>query len=173
MKSKLKEITLDLELDDATIESVKEKFATEKLKGHAIAIIRSKDKIILVERKISRTSNNLCLPGGNIRHCESFDEGIRREMKEELNVDLNGIIPLAKITNRFIGEDGLIKMKSDGYVYLSNGFTGEIKINEEEIDSVKLIDINNLPPLKFRNDKIVSYIFNGTSEPLRLIYTRD
>lgn len=173
MKSKLKEITLDLELDNATIESVNEKFATEKLKGHAIAIIKSKDKIILIERKISTSANNLCLPGGNIRHGESFDDGIRREMKEELNIDLNGIVPLVKITNRFIGEDGLIKLKSNGFIYFSESFTGEIKINEREIDSVQLIDLNNIPSLKFRNDKIISYVFNETTEPLHLIYTRD
>jgi len=173
MESKLKEITLDLELDDATIENVKEKFAVEKLKGHAIAIIKFKDKVILIERKISKTTNNLCLPGGNIRHGESFDEGIRREMKEELNVDLNEIIPLAKITNRFINEDGLIKMKSDGYIYFSDKFKGEIRINKKEINSMKLISLNSIPSLKFRNAEIISYVFAETTKPLHLVYNRD
>jgi ADP-ribose pyrophosphatase YjhB (NUDIX family) len=173
MTPNMKEIILDLKLDDKTIESIKEKFATEKLKGHAIAIIKSKDKIVLVERKTSKSTNKLCLPGGNIRHCESFEDGIRREMKEELNVDLNGIVPLTKITNRFIGGDGSVKMQSEGYIYLSESFTGEIKINEKEINSVKLVDINNIPSLKFRNDEIIAYVFNEASEPLHLIYTRD
>lgn len=173
MEQELKEIILDLELDNETIESVKRKFEMEKLKGHAIAIIKSEDKIILIERKISKSANKLCLPGGNIRHSESFQEGIKREMKEELNIKLNSIVPLAKITNRFIGEDGLIKMESEGYIYLSEGFTGKIKNNEKEVNSVKLTDINNIPQLKFRNDKIISHIFNSSSKSLHLVYKRN
>jgi 8-oxo-dGTP pyrophosphatase MutT (NUDIX family) len=165
-------IILDMELDMATIKSVKAKFNRENLKGHAIALIIINQQVLLIKRTVSRTRNNLCLPGGNVRKSESFKEGIIREMKEELDITLINPKPVAKIINRFI-IDGKLIMESPGWIYLIDEIDGTPKVNSTEIEAIELCDAHNLPDLKFKNKEIIGYILNKKSKPIHLIYTRN
>lgn len=62
-----------------------------------IAVIAREDKVLLIKRERGDFVGLFALPGGKVEECEHLDEAIRREIKEELGLDLrfNGIIGTA------------------------------------------------------------------------------
>ena len=55
-----------------------------------IALIDDEDKILIGKRPIGKTFENLWeFPGGKVRNNESLEQGIVREAKEEINIDIS------------------------------------------------------------------------------------
>lgn len=55
------------------------------------AVITHKDKLLVMENK---NYDSFYLPGGRVRLNESFDEALRREIREELNIEVISSRPL-------------------------------------------------------------------------------
>ncbi len=58
----------------------------------AVGIIRNSSRIILIKRKASARdpwSGQIALPGGHIEHGETIEQGLLREIMEEVNIELS------------------------------------------------------------------------------------
>lgn len=62
-----------------------------------IAVIANEDKVLLIKRERGDFVGLFALPGGKVEECEHIDEAIKREIKEELGLDLkiSGVIGIA------------------------------------------------------------------------------
>lgn len=62
-----------------------------------IAVITNEDKVLLIKRERGDFVGLFALPGGKVEECEHIDEAIKREIKEELGLDLkfSGLIGTA------------------------------------------------------------------------------
>lgn len=67
------------------------------------AVITYKDKLLVMENK---DYDSFYLPGGRVRFNESFDEAVRREISEELHIEISSYRPLW-IHECFFIEDSL------------------------------------------------------------------
>lgn len=82
-------------------------------------IINSKNDILLL--KIDKSRKFYCFPGGHVREDESIEQCLKREMKEEINIDISGYTSEVLIE---IHEDGfgpeqffIINIKDDEIIY--------------------------------------------------------
>lgn len=82
-------------------------------------LIKNNDKYLL-ETATSRSNNTLAIPGGHILAGEDSLTGLKRELKEELNLELNDI------------------NKLDTFIFPYNSYIFNIYQTEEEIDINKL-----------------------------------
>jgi len=79
-------------------------------------ILNEKNELLLLEHINIKNEKYWWFPGGGLENNEDFENGLKREIKEELNLDIN-------ITKSFI-----IQGKSPERVYKQH-FVGVIKIN--------------------------------------------
>lgn len=64
----------------------------------AIVVVEKEDKILLIKRERGDFIGLWGLPGGKVEECEHIDEAAKREMKEELGLDLEFIELLGTAT---------------------------------------------------------------------------
>jgi len=95
------------------------------------AIIEKDDKILLTKRKIEPYKGYWCLPGGHVDWGEKVEEAMRREVKEETNLDFEP--EFFKYYNEIIPE---INWHAVVFIF-AGSFSGEIKINEKEVEDFK------------------------------------
>ncbi|BDC18968.1 NUDIX hydrolase [Acidianus sp. HS-5] len=79
-------------------------------------VILSDKKVLLVQRSKPPNKGAWAIPGGKVEYGETLKEALRREMKEELDVDVNP-------------EDliGVIEIIKEGFHYVILDFLCEIK----------------------------------------------
>jgi mutator protein MutT len=91
--------------------------------------INEKNEILLIKRADDDSHGGLwSIPGGAIEKGETIEEGLEREVKEEIN---------SKIINRNYFKSFYYEYKENLHVraaYFYGNITGEIKINEESSD---------------------------------------
>lgn len=68
----------------------------------AVIIENSKNEILLVTRAVDPQKGMLDLPGGFIDPDESAEEAVSREIKEELNIDINNFRYFTSRSNRYL-----------------------------------------------------------------------
>jgi 8-oxo-dGTP diphosphatase len=111
--------------------------------GLGVIIVDQDGKILIGKRKGSHAPY-YSIPGGNLELGETFEEGSKREIKEETDLDINNPEVIA-VTNN------LATYRSEGLHYISiitlvNNFSGELKIMEPEKCAGWLwVDPKNLP----------------------------
>ena len=104
-----------------------------------------KDNKILLQK---RTDNgDWAVHGGGLELGETFDEGLRRELKEELNIEPKSF----QFFKLYSGEDlhFFYPNQDEVYVvvaiYIVEDYIGEIKVDLNEVSEVKWFDFDNLP----------------------------
>lgn len=112
--------------------------------GLGVYILNAKKQILLLKRKGAHGSGTWCPPGGHLEFGESFFECVKREAKEETNLDLDeASTAIAGVTNDIFEEEG------KHYVTISmvaRTYRGELKIMEpNKCDEIGWFDLNNLP----------------------------
>lgn len=88
------------------------------------ALIKNNGKYLL-EQATSRSDNTLAIPGGHVLTGEDGITGLKRELKEELNIESNNIKHI------------------DTIIYPYNNYIFNIYIIEDEIDINKIIYDSN------------------------------
>lgn len=113
-------------------------------------IVTNENGDILLSRRINRYGHGTyALPGGKLKYGESFEDCAIRELKEELNIDVNSndievINVMTTITTRHIVQIGLLIKK----------YSGEL-INTEphKCDDLRFFSRDNLPEPFFIGNK--------------------
>ena len=149
------------------ISNLRKKIGHDPIFMPAAACILIKDNKILLQH---RTDNGTwAIHGGGLELGETFEEGLTRELKEELNI--KPINP--KFFNVYSGEDlhVLYPNQDEVYVvvaiYIVEDYVGEINVDLKEVSEVKWFEFDNLPDninrpdIKPIND-VIKYIIERT-----------
>jgi ADP-ribose pyrophosphatase len=114
--------------------------------GCGCVIINDKNEVLLVKRSNqSKMEPGLwSRPGGTVEFGETVEEALKREIKEELDIEIE-ILSFLEHTNNIMVEDGIKKH------WLAMGFLARIKSGElknmepHKHDDVRWFPLNNLP----------------------------
>jgi len=121
----------------------------KKLCGYACLILEKDNKIILLKRQNTGFSDGYwALPGGTHETCETFEQTLIREIKEEINI----IVKSEDLTLTSI----LLHPKPDnakfeapekfGFYFATNSWTGDLNNNEPDKHSdMQWFAIDDLP----------------------------
>jgi len=103
----------------------------------AYALITKNDKILLINKVSGPYDGLLDLPGGTIEFGETPEDALKRELFEEVGIEIKDyeLFDANSICfDWFYNEDVLIKVHHTGIFYKINNYDGEIK-NTIEIDN--------------------------------------
>lgn len=133
--------------------------------GAGVIIINDKNEILLGKR----TDNGYWdYPAGSMELGESFEECARREVFEETGLTCGKLEYFMEIS----GEESFYEYPNGDQVYLAviiyicRDFSGEMKVQEDEVDIQKFFPIDQLPktpPLKIKTrifENIKAYLKN-------------
>ncbi|NBC84316.1 MAG: NUDIX domain-containing protein [Bacteroidetes bacterium] len=104
-------------------------------------IIEIDEKILFTVRKYEPAKGLLDLPGGFIDYHESVEEGLRREIKEELNIEIVNPVYLTSFPNRYVYND----------------------IQYHTLDMFFYLKMDQLPPITVSDD-VSDYVLRYPSE---------
>ena len=129
-------------------------------------IIVKGDKILLLKRSGSEDcyKNLWETPGGKINFGEDLKEALRREVKEETNLDIEVLIPIN--TWSFFRDD---KTYVVGITFLCKPLTEEIHLGEEHVD-YKWVSKNELDELEMDENlrKELKFFFKNKNHFLNI-----
>lgn len=92
------------------------------------------------------------MPGGKLNYGEKPQDGARREVKEETNIE-TGLLKLISMTNDMVADAHFVT-----FGFLCEDFRGEVKIMEpDEITEWRWFDLDKLPsPMYKSSQKIIN-----------------
>ena len=116
------------------------KKAKQYIAAHSLII--EKDKVLLLKRSASNNykPNVWDLPGGSVDNGERIELTLRREVKEETNLDID----ITKLLYAHTNNDGLPYRQTVQIVYIASKKAGNILINPEEHSDYKWIAIKEI-----------------------------
>lgn len=124
--------------------------------GATVAVLND-NKILLNLRSDTHTWG---IPGGAAELGETLEDTAARELKEETNLLANSFTLL----NVFSGENFYFKYPNGDELYsvialyLANGVTGNLKINDGESLELKYFSRDELPKLESRAKVLIDYL---------------
>jgi|SRR3990172_1946091 len=112
------------------------------------AVIEKGNQILLTKRAFKPFKDKWDLPGGFLEGKESVEEGLFREIKEELNI----IIKIKKYLGSY--PDLYHHDKAKGFTvniyFIASIKNGNVKVCDD-VKEAKFFNLNNLPRLAFKN----------------------
>jgi len=125
----------------------------------AVVFAYDKDylKILLIKRGIEPFLNEWALPGGFLRKGESLEDSVKRELKEETNI--NDIFLKQLHTFSLINRDPRERVITTAYYALVNPENYKIKADTDALE-VKWFNFNELPKLAFDHNEIIEMAIN-------------
>ena len=115
----------------------------------AIFILDDKNNLLIVKRSPEKRSfpNRYDLAAcGNVKGGETYEEAAKRELKEELSIEIN-LVFLKKIFNEFEEKGNVIRYFTG--IFLGR-FSGEVKLSEE-VTELKRMSVKEVQELINRN----------------------
>jgi len=142
-----------------------------------VIIKNNKDEILLVQEKRNKyyeqAKDVWGLPAGKVEWAELIEEGLRREMREELNIEIKpiavlGLYQYLRNDSQCLGVALLVEIMENN----------EIQYNPEEVQAIKWMNINDILNLdtKFRDgvkEVLEDYKRNKTVLPFEYIRSFD
>lgn len=122
--------------------------------GIGVMIQNEKGEVLLGERKNSHGEGEWCFPGGHLDFGETMEETVRREVKEEVGLEV-GEVKLISVG------DEMRYIKSDDKHYVNIGFKaeylgGEPKLMEpDKCREWRWFDWDNLPDKLFQGTELI------------------
>ena len=115
-------------------------------------LIIKDNKILLIKKKGGPYDGKLDLPGGTIEFNESIEEALKRELLEEVGIEIldYNLFDIVSTNIKWSYKDELVETKHIAILYLINYFKNDIKENIEitEINDdsmgAEYFDISNL-----------------------------
>ena len=128
------------------------------LTGSAVIVVNDRDEILLGKR----TDNGYWdFPAGSMELGESFEECARRETLEETGLVLGELHYLMDISGKdtyYVYPNG-DQIYFAGIYYICFDFTGEMKVQEEEVSEQAFFPLDNLPEnIPPRKEKVFAKI---------------
>lgn len=119
-------------------------------------IINASNEVLMTQRDLSLHQGGLWeFPGGKLEPNESIQEALSRELKEEININVQSAEPLKVIEHNY--PDKSVQL----HVYLIRKYTGTPEICDGQLD-LKWISLNewnnDLFPVPASNLEIMSFI---------------
>ena len=108
----------------------------------AVAIIYNKETGLLLEKRTD--TGEWCTPGGAIELGESLEEALKREIKEETNLDFSSPKLFDIISNIHMVYPNKDEVYYTDVIYVINEFSGELKPDKESSE-LRFFDLNNIP----------------------------
>ncbi len=106
-----------------------------------VATIQDYDSILLIRRTDGLWKDKWSIPGGRMRYGETPEESLRRELREELNLDMNSCSFLRFQNNRVYDGIELVRhFVSLNYVVTAKG---DIKPDSSEIAEVRWFSLED------------------------------
>ena len=129
-------------------------------------VILSGRKVLLVQRSKPPNKGSWAIPGGKVEYGETLKEALIREMKEELNIevqpkDLIGVVEIIKEGFHYVILDFLCEVKS-----------GEIKAGSDALDA-RFFSIEEMTkiPISPTTIEMMRRYFEGEKIPLFITET--
>lgn len=153
-----------------------------KIKNNDIKFKVRVSGIIIINNKLLVDKYNetkYCLPGGYVELGETTEEGLIREIKEEVNIDVNIDSFMGIIENFFYGRNNEYTQALDFYYKVSPKDINDINLNDYEYiendkgfiikHEFKWIDINELDKFNLVPDNLIDIIKENKNEIFHLI----
>ncbi|MCC5791124.1 MAG: NUDIX domain-containing protein [Legionellaceae bacterium] len=127
----------------------------------AVAVIRKRDSVLVSQRPLHATHGGMWeFPGGKIEPGESVEEALRRELEEEINIQVQSMRPLLEVQHDY-GSWGVTLWVGDVLT-----FSGTPVAREQQLQLMWL-PCQALPhyPFPKANQAIIQYLCNKTYSP--------
>jgi ADP-ribose pyrophosphatase YjhB (NUDIX family) len=112
------------------------------------AIIAKDGKVLLCKRASDPFKSKWDLPGGYLEEQESPEDGLRREMKEELGIELLSIKLSSVIGPCYYPFDGQDQWNTDIYYEITTSDVPRA-MSHSDVESVAWFDPDHLPDMAF------------------------
>ena len=127
-------------------------------------IFNNEGKVLLVKRKNPPNKGSWAIPGGKVKYGETLEEAVKREIKEETNLDVKVKEPLA-----------IVEIIKEGFHYVIIDFIceiigGEVKASSDA-EEAKFFSIEEIKELKTSPTTIemLTRYFRGEKLPLMIV----
>ncbi len=115
-------------------------------------------KVLLIEQKFNSDKTYWALPGGLVMNDESLINAVKRELKEETNLQVNYLEQLYTFGDD-INRDSRNRVITVAYFALIDSTNLEIKA-DTDADNVQWFGINEIPKLAFDHNAIIEMAFH-------------
>ncbi len=106
-------------------------------------ILECDGKILLIKRKQEPGKGKLDLPGGFVDPEESVEEAARREIREELKIDVGALKYLGSYPNTYVYKD--VCYHSCDQLFYSRIEEFPTEFDETEVEELVLMDLMEIP----------------------------
>ncbi len=135
------------------IAKIREKIGHMAILNPVVTLIIYKEGKILLQKRSD--NGDWAIHGGGIEPGEKYIETLKREIKEELNIEpiapkLFGIYSGKELFNVYPGGDEVFVLN---HVFFCEDYIGEINFNDNEVKEFKWFELDNLPENIFKINK--------------------
>ena len=124
----------------------------------------SRLKVLLIEQKFGSKTSYWALPGGLVKNDESLLQAVKRELKEETNVEINYLEQLYTFGDD-ISRDSRNRVISVAYFALVDSSQFTIKA-DSDAENVKWFAVEDVPNLAFDHNLMIDTALNRLKSKL-------
>jgi len=117
--------------------------------GVAAIVMNENHHILLGRRRSGKYSDQWCIPCGYLEYHEDVNQGVKREFKEETNLDIE-LQRIFTVQSNFHDPD----CHSVGIWFLARIYGGEMQAGDD-LTEVAYFALDDIPPLAFPTDQVV------------------
>ena len=127
-------------------------------------IMNEKGEILLQKRAATkeRNPNKWAKTGGHVDAGESVEEAIKREVKEEIGIDVDK--NQLKVIDIHKSKNPNNKYFAYNFIFIINTKLEEFRLQEEEVAEVKYFSIGELEQIKKENNENFTFCFWNSSD---------